>query len=141
VPVCFLNPNTGIVMTNTSKNTSDGQVKQSTRERLVRRIAADHKVSMTDTKKFLNVIMSNIAKSLAEGDRLEFSELGVFSFQEIAAREGRNPRTGEYIQTKPYKKIKFSMSKRMKKAMNPERYPSEQQTPETKKAPAKKAKK
>ena len=128
-------------MTNTSPNTLGGQIKQSTRERLVRRIAVDHKVSMTETKKFLNVTMSNIAKSLAEGDRLEFSELGVFSFQEIAARQGRNPRTGESLQTKPYKKVKFSMSKRMKKAMNPERYPSEKAKPETKKAPAKKAKK
>ena len=141
MPVYFLNPNTGIVMTNTSANTSSSPKTPSPRDRLIKLIAKDSGIREDDARKCLNIVISNLSKILAEGERIAFPEFGSFSTQERPGGEGRNPRTGETIQIKPYKKLKFVMAQAMKKTMNTELYPSEQQTPETKKAPAKKAKK
>ena len=128
-------------MTNTSSNTSASPTAPSPRHRLIKLIAKDSGIREDDARKCLNIVISNLSKILAEGAWVAFQELGAFSTQERPGGEGRNPRTGETIQIKPYKKLKFVMSQAMKESMNPGRYSSEKEKPETKKAPAKKAKK
>ena len=141
MPVCFLNPNTGIVMTNTSSNTSASPTAPSPRRQLIKLIAKDSGIRDVDARKCLNIVISNLVKLIVGGQKMALPELGSFSIKERKGGPGRNPKTGELVQIKPSKKIRFSSSQAMKKAMNPELYPSEKTKPQTKKAPAKKAKK
>ena len=141
MPVCFLNPNTGIVMTNTSTNTSITSTAPSPRRQLIKLIAKDSGIRDVDARKCLNIVISNLVKLIVGGQKMALPELGSFSIKERQGRPGRNPKTGELVQIKPSKKLRFSASQAMKKTMNPELYPSEKAETETKKAPAKKAKK
>jgi len=55
---------------------------------------------------------------LLEGERVQVPSFGSFSVTEFAAREGRNPATGETIHIPARKGCKFKQSKDLKEALN-----------------------
>ena len=122
-------------MTDTSKTPTS----QTPRAQLIRLIAKDSVINIDEAKKYLDIVISSIAKRVEEGDRLFFPELGSFALQETPGRTGRNPRTGESIEIKPCKKVRFLTSTSMKDVLNPGRSSSAKGKP--KKAPEKKPKK
>ncbi len=66
---------------------------------------------------FLDMITEEITKIMKKGDKLNLSGFGIFKVAARAAREGRNPRTGETIQIKASKKAKFVPAKALKEAV------------------------
>ena len=50
-----------------------------------------------DVERIVNVILDEIIASLARGDRVELRGFGAFTVKHRAARQGRNPRTGETV--------------------------------------------
>jgi len=66
---------------------------------------------------FLDMLTDEITKIMKRGDKLNLSGFGIFKVAARAAREGRNPRTGETIQIKASKKAKFVPSKALKEAV------------------------
>lgn len=65
----------------------------------------------------LDIVTEEITKIMKKGDKLNLSGFGIFKVAARAAREGRNPRTGETIQIKASKKAKFVPSKALKEAV------------------------
>jgi DNA-binding protein HU-beta len=59
-----------------------------------------------------------ITETLKKGDSLSLIGFGTFSVKERAARQGRNPRTGETIQIKAAKVPSFKAGKALKDAVN-----------------------
>lgn len=59
-----------------------------------------------------------IVDYLSEGERIQVPGFGSFSVAEYAAREGRNPSTGETIHIPARKGCKFKQSKDLKEALN-----------------------
>ena len=59
-----------------------------------------------------------VTEALVEGQEVKVSGLGTFSVVERAAREGRNPATGETIQIGASKAPKFKAAKPLKDAVN-----------------------
>lgn len=75
-----------------------------------------------DTKKktgeVLDTILNTIIDALSDGDEVAISGFGKFSVTERAAREGRNPLTGEAISIEAKKAPKFKPSSNLKAAIN-----------------------
>ena len=65
----------------------------------------------------LDAFTEEITKIMKKGDKLNLSGFGIFKIAARAAREGRNPRTGETIQIKASKKAKFVPAKALKEAV------------------------
>ena len=61
-------------------------------------------------KEFLNSIENHVG----DGKKIRLDKLGILTVKEAAARQGRNPQTGETIQIAARKKIGFSASKTLK---------------------------
>ena len=74
-----------------------------------------------DLEKFVNIILSEIKKSLKRGERVELRGFGVFSSKIQKARISRNPKTNEKIDTPEKKTINFKMSKDLFKILNDEK--------------------
>ncbi len=58
-----------------------------------------------------------IAKELKKQGKVTCSKFGTFRVSKRKAREGRNPRTGEPIQIKAGKSVRFKPSKNLKNAL------------------------
>jgi DNA-binding protein HU-beta len=64
------------------------------------------------------VIIKSITKSLKKGERVQLPGFGSFSVSRRDARQGRNPATGETIQIKASKSVRFKMGKDLKDTLN-----------------------
>ena len=65
---------------------------------LIQKVAgANPHLYQRDVERIVNVILDEIIASLARGDRVELRGFGAFTVKHRAARQGRNPRTGETV--------------------------------------------
>ena len=65
---------------------------------LIQKIAAANPhLYQRDIERIVNVIFDEIVAALARGDRVELRGFGAFTVKHRAARQGRNPRTGETV--------------------------------------------
>ena len=74
---------------------------------LVKAIAENAQLSQADAKKALDATLEAIAKAVKGGDKVALVGFGTFSVSERAAREGRNPATGEKMTIAAKKVVKF----------------------------------
>ncbi len=78
--------------------------------------AAD--ISKAAAGRALDGMVDAITDAMKKGDSLSLVGFGTFSVKERAAREGRNPQTGETIQIKASKIPSFKAGKALKDAVN-----------------------
>jgi DNA-binding protein HU-beta len=78
--------------------------------------AAD--ISKAAAGRALDGMVDAITDAMKKGDTLSLVGFGTFSVKERAAREGRNPQTGETIQIKASKIPSFKAGKALKDAVN-----------------------
>lgn len=71
-----------------------------------------------DIKIVVDTVFETITSSLVNGDKVSIAGFGSFEIVERAAREGKNPRTGEPLQIPASKAPKFKASKNLKDAVN-----------------------
>jgi DNA-binding protein HU-beta len=74
-------------------------------------------VSKKDGAQWLETFIEMMTAHLRKGDKVNLSGFGIFKVAARAAREGRNPRTGETIQIKASKKVRFTPAKVLKEAV------------------------
>lgn len=87
---------------------------------LINAIAGQHNntgVSKTAIKFVLEAQAEVVKGALNAGDEVTLPGLGKFSVSERAARNGRNPRTGEAVQIAAKSVAKFSALKSLKDAV------------------------
>ncbi len=85
---------------------------------LVSAIAGDADISKKAADDVLSSLTTNITKSLKKGNKVSLVGFGNFSVQKRAARNGRNPQTGESIKIKARKAVKFAAGKGLKDTVN-----------------------
>ena len=85
---------------------------------LINVVAEEAKISKKDTEAVVSAALNAIADALKNGDKVALLGFGTFEVKEVAAREGRNPKTGETIEIAACKKPAFSASKALKDAVN-----------------------
>lgn len=89
-----------------------------TKKELIAKIAE----KMDGTKKAadenLTAIVEVVTEALEAGEDVKIPGLGTFTVVERAAREGRNPATGEALHIEASKAPKFKASSALKEAVN-----------------------
>lgn len=74
---------------------------------LVKAIAEKAGISQVAGKAALEATLESIAGALKKGESVQLVGFGTFSVSERAARQGKNPRTGEVLQIPAKKVAKF----------------------------------
>src|SRR3981189_3855991 len=87
-----------------------------TMKHLPANLAENHEMSKKQTEAVLGDLVSLGTKHLKKGDRIRIGGLGILQVRKRAAREGRNPATGETIHIKASKKGAFRCAKERKAA-------------------------
>ena len=85
---------------------------------LIASIATGADISKADAERALNATISTITSELANGGDIALVGFGTFKVSERAARQGRNPQTGETIQIAAAKVPSFKAGKALKDACN-----------------------
>src|ERR1700680_3626712 len=80
-------------------------------------LAETHEMSKKQTEAVLGDLVGLVSKHLKKGDRIRIGGLGILVVRKRAAREGRNPATGETIHIKASKKVAFRAAKELKEAV------------------------
>ena len=84
---------------------------------LINVVAEEAKISKKDTEAVVTAALNAIADARKNGDKVALLGFGTFEVKEVAAREGRNPKTGETIEIAACKTPAFSASKALKDAV------------------------
>ena len=85
---------------------------------LVAAIAANAELSKKDAEKALKAFIDVVTEELKKGEKVQLVGFGTFEVSERAAREGRNPATGETMQIEAGKAPKFKAGKALKDMIN-----------------------
>jgi DNA-binding protein HU-beta len=88
-----------------------------TLKHLAAELAESHEMSKKQTEAVLGDLVGSVTKHLKKGNRIRIGGLGILVVRKRAAREGRNPATGETIHIKASKKVAFRPSKELKEAV------------------------
>ena len=81
-------------------------------------ISTKHSITQKEAGNIIDMFTSSVMSALAEGNEIQLIGFGNFSVADVAARPGRNPRTGEVLQIAAYKQPRFKVGKKLKEAVN-----------------------
>ena len=85
---------------------------------LVNVVSAETKLAKKDVDAVVTATVKAISDALKQGDKVALIGFGTFEVKATAAREGRNPKTGETIEVPASKHLTFSASKALKDQLN-----------------------
>ena len=85
---------------------------------LVAAMAEQTNLSKKDAEAALKAFIDVVSEELKKGEKVQLVGFGPFEVSERAAREGRNPQTGETMEIKASKTPKFKAGKALKDMMN-----------------------
>lgn len=85
---------------------------------LVAAISEKTELTKKDSEKALKALIDVVAEELKKGEKVQLVGFGTFEVSERAAREGRNPRTGETMKIEASKAPKFKAGKALKDMVN-----------------------
>ena len=92
--------------------------KQYSKAEFLKAVSEKTGMAQTDLSKALDGMIDQIENILAKGESVAFVGFGKFSVADRAARDGRNPKTGEVLKIPASKAAKFTPGKELKDAMN-----------------------
>ena len=85
---------------------------------LVAAMAEKAGLSKKDAEAALKAFTETVAEELKKGEKIALVGFGTFEVSERAAREGRNPQTGEAMKIAASKAPKFKAGKALKDMLN-----------------------
>ena len=85
---------------------------------LINVVASEAGLNKKQAEAAVNATLAAIAGALKDGDKVQLIGFGTFEVKGVAAREGRNPKTGEVIKIEASKKPSFTASKVLKDQVN-----------------------
>lgn len=80
---------------------------------LADKVAKNSGLSKSAAEDAVNTVLSSIADALTKGDKVTLVGFGTFSVADRAAREGRNPKTGEKMNIPASKGVKFKAGSKL----------------------------
>lgn len=89
-----------------------------TKAELIDAIATSAAVSKADAERTVGAFFDTVVASAKKGDKITWPGFGSFATTQRAAREGRNPQTGEPVKIKASTAMKFTASSTLKSALN-----------------------
>ncbi len=88
-----------------------------TKKELIDRIAENTQAKRVVVKRIVQSFLNEIIHELAEDNRLEFRDFGVFETRTRAARVAQNPKTLQRVQVPAKRTVKFKMGRLMKQEL------------------------
>ena len=88
------------------------------KKELVAAIAENAEISKKDAEKAVKAFVEVITEELKKGEKVQLVGFGTFEVTSRAAREGRNPQTGNTMKIAACKAPKFKAGKALKDAVN-----------------------
>lgn len=85
---------------------------------LVEAVAKETGLTKADSLRAVDATFCAISKALAKGDKVPLVGFGTFGVSKRAAREGRNPRTGETVKIAARKAVTFKAGSALKETVN-----------------------
>ena len=85
---------------------------------LIAAIAEKAEISKKDSEKALKAFFDVVTEQLKNDDKVQLVGFGTFEVSKRAAREGRNPQTGQTMKIAACKAPKFKAGKALKDAIN-----------------------
>lgn len=85
---------------------------------LIAAVAEKAEISKKDSEKALKAFIDVVTDELKNGGKIQLVGFGTFEVSERAAREGRNPQTGETMKIAASKAPKFKAGKALKDMVN-----------------------
>jgi DNA-binding protein HU-beta len=89
-----------------------------TKNELAEQVASSTGLAASQAREALEAAIETISKELAGGGEVALAGFGKFSVSHRAARQGRNPSTGEAISIAASNAAKFSAASALKKRLN-----------------------
>lgn len=80
-------------------------------------VADTAELSKADAGRAVDAVIDTVKKALKKGETITLVGFGTFSVRKRAARQGRNPQTGETIKIKASKSPAFKAGKGLKDAL------------------------
>lgn len=88
-----------------------------TKTDLINSVAQKAEFSKKDADKAVSAVIAAISESLTAGEKVQLVGFGTFEVRDRAAREGKNPATGEKIKIAATKVPAFKAGKALKDAV------------------------
>jgi len=85
---------------------------------LAAKLAEQNSLSKSQAKTIVDELLKEIVAAASTGAEVSLPGFGKFKVKEAAAREGRNPSTGEMIKIPASKKLSFTPAKAVKDQLN-----------------------
>lgn len=85
---------------------------------LIDKIAKENNMTKKQVTETVDAMIAAIGDALVAGESVQFLGFGTFSVKEIAAHNGRNPRTGEVVEIAASRRPAFTASKALKDKLN-----------------------
>ena len=89
-----------------------------TQSEFIEQVATAAGTTQAEVGRVLEVMVATVSGALTKGGDVRLSGLSVFDVGARAAREGRNPSTGEAIKIPASKAVRFRAAKGLKDAVN-----------------------
>jgi DNA-binding protein HU-beta len=99
--------------------TKDREIRMN-RTELIDLVSEKAELTKASAARVLDAVLDGITTSLRKGDPVVLVNFGTFTVKLRAAREGRNPVTGEKIQINEAKVVGFKAGKALKDAVKKE---------------------
>jgi DNA-binding protein HU-beta len=88
------------------------------KSQFITHISEQHSCTKIEAEKVIDMFVSSVTDALGKGEEISLVGFGNFSVSKIAAREGRNPRTGAALKIAAYNQPKFKAGQKLKDAVN-----------------------
>ena len=85
---------------------------------MIEDLATKTGLTKNECEKVFNATFEIFKDELAKGEKVSVAGVGTFKITERAARDGRNPLTGEKIKIKASKSVNFKLSTAIKDKIN-----------------------
>jgi len=85
---------------------------------LVEAVASETGLTKADSTRAVDAVFNAITGALVKGDKVPLVGFGTFATSKRAAREGRNPRTGETVKIAARTAVTFKAGSALKDAVN-----------------------
>ena len=89
-----------------------------TKKELAQNLSDQTELSFADAKKFVDLFFDTIKEQLNSGKTVKLSGFGTFDIVQTKERVGRNPKTMEEFPIPSKRKVKFTVSRKVKKSIN-----------------------
>ena len=94
---------------------------QVTKTQLIDAVANTSGHTKKDLEVVIDAVLEHVGEALSKGEKVDLRGFGSFVARDKAARQGRNPKTGETIEIAARKAVAFKPSKELATKVNGEK--------------------